>query len=454
MESLWDNFKYLLQLYYRPARAMSNIMDNGSWLFGAVAVIAISLAFQFGVNSRITQTYAVSQFDYYISRQPDFMRDRRLSAEELAEAQYYADMNVEQELSRERRPFPVLGINVRWLFNFDSNNFLGMLMSLVVFYVPATILLLTFFEPVGSFGLLLRRDYGVMLACTLMAWAAAHLPFAIAGLILVNNPAVDGSVFLGLWLASGLLFGVLMLFALRTVFGASWAGAIGTVAFSWLAISLGGRVFNYISPWLFSPFLLFYAYMYFRGEAATVGSAFRQRQNFRRFLNNATVNPHDAEAHVQLGLLYKQRRQTEEAVNHFNRAIEIDAQEIDANYELGKIAREKGDLQKALAYFSIVVEQNEKHALNEIWREIGATYLDAKAYAEAREFLEKFVERRPFDPEGLYLFGQTLKALGETDKAREMFARCIEAAQTSPDYRRSQQRKWLSLAQKQLKTAQ
>jgi tetratricopeptide (TPR) repeat protein len=455
MQVLLDNFKYLFQLYYRPARAMGNIMDNGSWLFGAIAVIIASFAFQWGINSRLQATYGVPIFNFetYSTWRGNINPPPALSDEEFAEAQYNEAYQNYQRAMRERRQLPLVGDYGLYFFSFNSTNFLGMLASLAVFYVPATILLLTFFEPIGSFGLVLRRDYGATLACTLAAWAAAHLPFALVGLALVNNPAVDGSVFLGLWLVSGLLFGVFMLFALRTVFGASWAGAIGAVALSWLSISLGGRIFNFISPYLFSPFLLIFAYFLLRGEAATLSGAFQQRKNFRRFLNNATLNPHDAEAHVQLGLLYKQRRQLDEALKHFNRAVEIDAQEIDANYELGKIARENGDLPEALKRFSIVVEQNEKHALNEIWREIGATYLDAKAYNEAREFLEKFVERRPFDPEGLYLLGQTLKEQGENDKAREMFQRCIEAVQTSPDYRRGHQRKWLGLAQKQLKTA-
>ncbi|HEX9927728.1 MAG TPA: hypothetical protein VGB02_04190 [Pyrinomonadaceae bacterium] len=58
-----------------------------------------------------------------------------------------------------------------------------------------------------------------------------------------------------------------------------------------------------------------------------------------------------------------------------------------------------------------------------------------------REFFEKFVERRPFDPEGLFRLGQTLKALNLNQEAGEMFRRCVEAAQTSPDNRRGQRRK-------------
>ncbi|MDQ4122849.1 MAG: tetratricopeptide repeat protein [Acidobacteriota bacterium] len=419
-------------------------MDNGSWLFAAIALLVVSFAFQAGVNNRLNEIYGAPRFDFETYR----TQTGAPNAPDDEEAYYAAYENYQRAL-RERPKLPLVGDAGLWLFNFNSRNFLSLLLAFAVFYVPVTILLLTLFEPIGSFGLVLRRDYGVFSTCVFAAGTTAHLPFAVAGLILKNQPT-NPNLLLGLWLASGLYFGVLMIFAIRTVFGASYKSAIAVVSLSWLSISVGNRIFSLVSPFLFSPFLLFYAFLLLRGEASTFGDAFRQRRNFRRFLQNATINPRDADAHVQLGILYKQRRQLDEAVRHFEKAIEIEPQEIEANYELGKIARERGELERALRHFSIVVEQNEKHALNEIWREIGATYFDAGANKEAREFLEKFVERRPFDPEGLFRLGQTLKALNLNDDAREMFRRCIEAVQTSPDYRRGQQRKWAKMAEKQL----
>jgi tetratricopeptide (TPR) repeat protein len=149
-------------------------------------------------------------------------------------------------------------------------------------------------------------------------------------------------------------------------------------------------------------------------------------------------------------LIYLQRRQEAKALEHFNKAFAIDPEEIDANYELGKIARAKGNLQEALNHFSIVVEQNDKHALSEVWREIGATYLEANMLTEARDALEKFVDRRAFDPEGLYHLGRVLKAQGEIEKAREKFELAVDSAKTSPDYRRRESRQWVKLAQREI----
>jgi tetratricopeptide (TPR) repeat protein len=309
------------------------------------------------------------------------------------------------------------------------------------------------FGGAGNFGLILRRDYGTLAVCSLMAWAAAHLPFALAGITL-SSPEISPPIYFSMWLASSILFGVLMVFALRVVLGANYGTAVLVVCTAWLAFSLGMYIFRYISPWMFSPFLLFFAYIYFGGylggEVRGFGNAIRQRQNFKRFLHNATVNPRDADAHVQLALIYLGRKQETKALEHLNRAIEIDANEIDANYELGKIARQKGNLQQALNHFSIVVEQNDKHSLSEIWREIGATYLAANMLAESREALEKFVERRPVDSEGLYYLGKVFKAQGEMDKAREMFEQAIESARNSPDYRRRELKHWSKLAQKEI----
>ncbi|PYS89484.1 MAG: hypothetical protein DMF62_07090, partial [Acidobacteria bacterium] len=320
-------------------------------------------------------------------------------------------------------------------------------------YVPAIILLVSLFTGIATFRLLLRRDYAVLATCTLMAWAAAHLPFAIAGLALFGTE-LNPNIYFALWAASGALFGIFMVFAIRTIFGVSYGMVFLTVALAWPSISLAMYAFQYISPWLVSPFLLFWVVIYFGGflggEVRGFGNAFRQRQNLKRFLQNATVNPRDADAHVQLGLIYLDRRQEGRALDHFQKAIAIDKEEIDANYELGRIARKKGDLQKALDHFEVVVEQDDKYRLSEIWREVGATYLDAGMLKEAGDALEKFIDRRAVDPEGLYYLGSVMKSKGEDDRARDLFEQAVQAAKTSPYFRSKQLGRWSKLAQKEL----
>ena len=73
-----------------------------------------------------------------------------------------------------------------------------------------------------------------------------------------------------------------------------------------------------------------------------------------------------------------------------------------------------------------------------------------KLRIEAADALEKFVDRRPVDPEGLYYFGRVLKAQGKSDRAREMFEQAIDSVNSSPSYREREIRKWKRLAEKEI----
>ena len=186
------------------------------------------------------------------------------------------------------------------------------------------------------------------------------------------------------------------------------------------------------------------------GAFAGMRAAHLQRQSFLRHLEACTINEHDAEAQYQLGIIYQQRRQNAEALKHFKRAVEIDPKEPDANFQLGVVDRKEGRLQAALNHFSIVLAQNDKYRQSEVWREIGATYLAAGMFGEAKSALEKYHERRPYDPEGLYHFAETLSKIGEANRAQELYRQCLEAVQTMPYYRRNEVSKWSKLAQGKL----
>ena len=114
------------------------------------------------------------------------------------------------------------------------------------------------------------------------------------------------------------------------------------------------------------------------------------------------------------------------------------------------MAREQGRLRDALAYFQTVVSQDERHSSSEVLRELGGIYVAARQYADARNELAIYTERRPYDPEGLYYYGQALEGLGDVAAARDAYARAVEADHTAPRYRRRYTARWSRLAQKQL----
>lgn len=337
----------------------------------------------------------------------------------------------------------LLQFRVRLPFSFYTPLFV-----LAAIYVPGTLLITNLIGRLGSFGTVFQRDYSSLLTCTSMAWTAAQVPVVLAAW-LAPLPVVGAMA-----AASFLYFAVLMFFAIRTVFGTENGVAAGAVCLSWIplvaAVFLWGPL-RFFLGWLASPFFLFYAFYFLRGEFSSVGAGFRSRQHFSRMLEAAAINPHDAEAQYQLGLIHQQRRQSTEAIERFQNAVKIDPKETDAHFQLGRIAREQGRLKDALTHFQAVIDLDEKHSQSEILRELGAVYLTARQYQDARNELAVYIERRPYDTEGLSYYGQALEGLGETAHAREMYQRAIESDRTAPQYRRRYTARWSRLAQKQLK---
>ncbi len=339
---------------------------------------------------------------------------------------------------------------VTWLYKSGlAVSFYMPLLVLAVTYVPGVLLLSGILGRLGGgTGSIFQRDYSPLLTCSGLAWAAANLPPALVVWMLPVGAR------LAVISAAQFYFFVLMFFAVRTVFGAENRISAMVVCLSWIplaaAVFLWGPL-HFLLGWLASPFFLFYAYYYLGSEIGSLGSGLRSRQSFHRMLNAAALNPHDGDAQYQLGLIYQQRRQYPEAIERFKQAVAIDPKETDAHFQLGRMAREQGRLKDALAYFQVVMDEDNKHGQSEILRELAAVYLAAKQYDDARQFLTEYLERRPYDPEGLYDLGQAYEGLAKTDEAREAYTRATEAVRTAPRFRRRAVAKWSRLAQKQMR---
>ena len=119
------------------------------------------------------------------------------------------------------------------------------------------------------------------------------------------------------------------------------------------------------------------------------------------------------------------------------------------SFQLGRIARAQGRIDDALVHFQAVVAQDPKHSSSEILREIAGAHLSKGRYEDARRELAVYTQRREYDPEGLFYYGQALEGLGDLGGAREMYGRAMEAARTAPRFRRRVTAKWSRLAQKQ-----
>lgn len=354
-------------------------------------------------------------------------------------------------------------------------------------FVPITIFVANLFERRGSFGLMIQQEYAALASTLLYSWAAASLaamPLAVLSRVTgLESQAMDAAVrgkelqqqinaaaqpdpqqvselfalvlilFLAVALSPLPLFAVWAVVAVREVFRFSWVRSVLVIfASSLLMIPASFVMLGLFSTIFASPLLLLLMFFLLRGYFGEMMRTQRARASFRQNLEAATLNPADASAHYNLGLIHLQRKELDEARERFARAVEIDADEVDSHFQLGRIARMQGDYAGAISRFEQVVVRDESHSQHEIWREIGATYLAAEQYEDAHDALERFLARRQSDPEALYLSGRALSGMGRTREAADAMRACIEAVKTAPAYKYRAEKRWLNEAQQFLRT--
>jgi tetratricopeptide (TPR) repeat protein len=428
-----ERLRPLLMVFYAPARGMSEVRDRAPVL--AVVIFAL-----------------LAKVIYVLFTQWLYLK----SAFVL------------------RSPFAFLSL----LFQSAST-----LLVMAVVFVPTIALVANLFERRGSFGLVLQQEYTALVSTVLYAWAAANLlavPLAlVANLTGVQAAYIASSMesaaqvqdWLKLppeiqaqladprlhaenffrWIVI-ILFGVWAVWAVRAVFRLKTWRAVVVILASSIILLITSPLWGLLFSWIFaSPFLLLLVFLLGRNYASEFTRGQRARASFRKNLEAATLNPADASAHYNLGLIHQQRKEYDQAIKRFERAIEIDADERDAHYQLGRIARAEGRLADAIKHFEQVVARDPAHAQHEIWREIGATYLAAGQYGDARDALERFLDDRQNDPEGLYLMGRAYAGLGNQREAASSMQACIEAVKTAPAYKYRTEKRWMSEAQQFLR---
>lgn len=269
----------------------------------------------------------------------------------------------------------------------------------------------------------------------------------------LQNPAVVAqSLFV---MPKMVLFAIGAVFGVKDVFRTSFVRAFGICVISAVAslfvAPIAGRLFSGV---LGSPFLLIIAFFLLRGYFSDIMGTQRAKAAFKQNLESATLNPADASAHYNLGLIHQSRGELDQARERFERALQIDEGEIDASYQLGRIARQQKRYGDAIQDFEHVVTRDPAHSQHEIWREVAATYIAAGQFEDARTALEQFLEHRPSDPEGLYLMGRAHAGLGHKREATNLMQACIEAVKTAPAYKYRASKRWLNEAQQFIKGSQ
>ena len=319
-----------------------------------------------------------------------------------------------------------------------------------VLYTPGLIVLAGFFDRRLSIRLTLRQEYAGTLSCVLAVLSASLfiqiLPMILVATLVQATEAVIAIIFLPLP-----VFVVLMVPVTGVLFSLRPLSALVLTLLSLGSLLALPAVMHAAATVCASPLLVIFLLFLLRDRIDDLIRNSRSRDNFRRQLEQSTLNPADASAHYNLGLLYQQQGDSAAAKRSFTRAVEIDPGEIDSHYQLGRIARDEGLLTAALEHFNAVITLDPVHAHHEIWREVGRVYFAAGQFEDALVMLDRFVRLRPSDAEGRYLRGMVLDRLGREPEAFAEMRECVEAARTSPAYKYRRERHWLALAEEFLR---
>jgi tetratricopeptide (TPR) repeat protein len=363
----------------------------------------------------------------------------------------------------------------------------GSLVIVALVFCPLALFISNLFERRASFRLRLQQEYGPLASTMFYALAASSLGATILTiaaqlsgvqgalaarmmsrilaersqfppevLSLIDQGLVTPGLIAAVFSLMALfgIFAIWAVMALRVVFRLSLIQSIIVVAISGTLLIPAYRLIPIVGMLLASPFLLIMVFVLLRGYFSEITRTQRARESFKQNLEAATLNPADASAHYNLGLIHQQRGELEAARERFERAIQIDDDEIDAHYQLGRIALQQKRFADAVRHFEQVVARNQTHSQHEIWREVGTTYLAAGQFEDARDALERFLEHRPSDPEALYLMGRAHAGLGHNREAASSMQACIEAVKTAPAYKYRADKRWLNEAQQFIKSSQ
>ena len=157
-------------------------------------------------------------------------------------------------------------------------------------------------------------------------------------------------------------------------------------------------------------------YLYLLGAAALNGNdTVTAEENLRRLLE---LRPTDSRGCLALGLTFAaQPEKIELARTQLLHCIEINANNVEAKYQLGLSYKAQGETAKAIQFFEETVKTAPNYA--PALRDLGASYLQTGAEEKARIALEKAVALAPDDADTHFQLSRLYNLIGETALAKK-----------------------------------
>jgi tetratricopeptide (TPR) repeat protein len=326
------------------------------------------------------------------------------------------------------------------LGSFFEVGLIRVLLFLLLIFVPALIILSNAISGDGISLSISRREYYAHISVLFPLWGIVYL---VTAPIQWFAPYFLGfpENLISIVLIHLIMILVYTLWSVQKLNYLSLTQALGVFAlssFTLLAIIPLAKI-PFSLPILFMIPLIYFGSQWIRGYAALQAN----QRAFRQNLYALTSNPQDADAHYQLGFIYLERRNLDEARKCFEKAIAIDPRDPDYHYFLGRAFELKEAWGAALEQFEETYRLNPEYRMGDVFREVGKGYLNTGNIDKGMEFLNHFLATRSSDPEGRYWLAVALQKSGNIEQMRVQLHTIVQQARANPGFFRKEHREWV-----------
>ena len=136
------------------------------------------------------------------------------------------------------------------------------------------------------------------------------------------------------------------------------------------------------------------------------------------------LDPNYSEAHFNLGNALLRLGRADEAIAHYQKALETNPNNIRAHYNLAGVLAQSGQTDAAIDHYNKILEKDPNHAAAH--NNLGAVLVRVGRVEEAMAQYAKALELNPNNAEAHYNLGNTLLQKGREDEAMTHYNKAVE----------------------------
>ena len=142
-------------------------------------------------------------------------------------------------------------------------------------------------------------------------------------------------------------------------------------------------------------------------------------------------NPGCWMAHYNLGIVLRDRGETDQAISHYRQAIALSPSYAEAHYNLGRLLSEKGEVNDAIAHYEAALAINPADA--ETHNNLGVTLFQSGRVDDAIAHYQKALAIRPDYAEASCNLATALLSKGDIDGAIARYIACVAVLPNQAD---------------------